>query len=61
MRRSGEAADEAKDHKDRIVYDTKSGELWYDKDGKNGAHAKLIGVLDGAPDIDQTDFLIVAS
>ncbi len=54
-------ADEAKDHKDRIVYDTKSGELYYDKDGKGGTDAKPFAVLDGAPNIDQSDFVILPS
>ena len=54
-------ADEAKDSKDRIVVDTKSGECWYDKDGKGGAKAKLFAILDGSPDdISHSDFVVVA-
>ena len=54
-------ADEGKDGKDLIVYDTKSGELWYDKDGHGGDKAKLIAMLDNSPDtLAHTDFLVVA-
>ena len=54
-------ADHAKDGKDRIVVNTKSGECWYDKDGKGGAKAKLFAILDEHPtDISQHDFIIVA-
>ena len=53
-------ADEAKDGKDRIIYDTTSGELRYDKDGKGGVKAKLFGDADGSPDIDARDFVVVA-
>ena len=53
-------ADDAKDSKDRIVYDTKSGELYFDKDGAGGKHAKLFATLDTRPDIDHTDFVVVA-
>ena len=53
-------ADEGKNSKDLIVYDTKSGELWYDKDGEGGAKSKLIATLDNHADIGHTDFLVVA-
>lgn len=53
-------ADKANDGKDRVIYDTKSGETYWDKDGKGGAKAKLFAILDGAPDIDAGDVLVVA-
>jgi Ca2+-binding RTX toxin-like protein len=53
-------ADEAKDGKDRIVYDTKSGDVWFDKDGKGGSKAKLFATLDGSPDLAHTDILVIA-
>jgi Ca2+-binding RTX toxin-like protein len=53
-------ADSAKDKKDRIIYDTKSSELYFDKDGKGGKGGKLFAILDGKPDIDHGDIVIIA-
>ena len=54
-------AHEAKDGKDRIIYDTDSGKVRYDKDGKGGHKAKLFAILDESPnDLSHDDFLIVA-
>ena len=57
---SGQGAKTAHDGDDRIVYDTRSGKLYYDKDGAGGHHAQLFAILDGSPDnISAKDFLIV--
>jgi serralysin len=54
-------AHEAKDGNDRIIYDTDSGKVRYDKDGKGGHEAKLFAILDGSPnDLSHDDVLIVA-
>jgi serralysin len=54
-------ADEAKDGKDRIVYDPKSGKCYYDKDGIGGKEAKLFAILDNSPnDLNHNDFLVIA-
>jgi Ca2+-binding RTX toxin-like protein len=51
----------AEDRSDCIVYDTESGKLRYDKDGKGGHKAKLFAILDDSPnDLTHHDFLIVA-
>lgn len=52
-------ATEAHDKNDRIIYDTKSGKLYYDDDGKGGHHAVQFATLDKHPGIDAGDFLIV--
>ena len=52
-------ATSAHDADDRIVYDTKSGKLYYDADGKDGAAAVQIATLSGAPRLDAGDFVIV--
>ncbi|MFC3614168.1 beta strand repeat-containing protein [Lutimaribacter marinistellae] len=44
---------------DRIVYNTNTGEVFYDADGLNGTAAVLFAVLTGAPSIDNNDFLVV--
>ena len=54
-------ADAAKDKDDRLIYDTKTGEFRFDSDGKGGAKAKIIGILDGSPDkLAHSDIVIVA-
>jgi Ca2+-binding RTX toxin-like protein len=54
-------AEKAADKDDRLIYDTKSGEFRFDKDGKGGAKAKIIAVLDGSPDkLAHSDVVIVA-
>jgi Ca2+-binding RTX toxin-like protein len=42
---------------DRILYDTSTGELYYDADG--AAAAILFATLTGAPEITAADFLLV--
>ena len=55
-----DGAHKAHDSTDRIVYDKTSGDLYYDRDGAGGHHAKLFAILDGSPDhISAKDFLIV--
>ena len=49
----------AHDSSDRILYDTATGKLYYDGDGKDGAPAVLFAVLDGHPALAATDILIV--
>ena len=39
----------AQDASDRVVYNTSSGELWYDGDGSGSGAAQLIATLQGAP------------
>ncbi len=57
---AGKNHGDAKHSKDRIVYDTKSGELWYDKDGKGGVKAKPFGILETSPDdVHASDFLVI--
>ncbi len=56
---SGKHATEALDSHDRIIYDTKSGDLRYDKDGFGGHNAKLIATLDGSPnDLSHSDIVV---
>ena len=49
----------AHDASDRIVYDTASGRLFYDRDGEGGKAAVHFATLAGAPTLDAGDFLIV--
>ena len=44
-----------------VVYDKKSGKVYYDADGPGGASAKLVAILDGSPnELKADDFVIVA-
>jgi serralysin len=51
----------AHDRDDRIVYDTKTGKLFYDDDGnKAGGHAAIhFATLANKPVLDHGDFIIV--
>jgi len=49
----------AHDEDDRIIYDAKTGNLFYDADGKGGDDAVQIAKLIGIPDIDHTDFRLM--
>ncbi len=52
-------ATKAHDRNDRIIYDTKSGKLYYDDDGKGGHAAVHFATLSGKPVLDVGDFAIV--
>jgi Ca2+-binding RTX toxin-like protein len=47
------------DADDRIVYDTDTGNLYYDADGSGDGAAVRFAVLSGAPTLTSDDFLIV--
>lgn len=50
----------ARDKSDRIVYNTETGGLYFDSDGKGGAKAKQFAILAGAPDLGADDFVVHA-
>jgi Ca2+-binding RTX toxin-like protein len=49
----------AQDASDRVVYNTTSGELWYDVDGSGAGTAQLIATLEGAPTLVAADIEII--
>ena len=53
------ALDAAVDPDDRFVYDTVTGELWFDNNGSDPGHARLIATLSGAPALTASGILIV--
>ncbi len=52
-------AKKAHDASDHIIYDTKSGKLYYDDDGKGGDAAMHFATLSGHPTLSYSDFTIV--
>jgi Ca2+-binding RTX toxin-like protein len=46
------------DADDRVVYNTISGELFYDRDGSGSGAVELIGTLQGAPSLAATDIVV---
>jgi len=52
-------AAEGHDETDRIVYNTTTGELYYDPDGSGLAPAQIIATLLGDPAVAATDILII--
>ena len=51
----------ASDTNQRVIYNTTTGELWYDADGSNAGAAALIATLEGAPLLRDTDIAVVNS
>ena len=49
----------AEDSSDRVIYNTSTGELWYDADGSGTEAAAVIVVLQGAPTLVATDIEVV--
>jgi Ca2+-binding RTX toxin-like protein len=46
------------DATDRVVYDTSTGNLYYDPDGSGSARSQLVFMLDGAPTVVATDITL---
>jgi Ca2+-binding RTX toxin-like protein len=57
---SSASATEANDADDRIIYNTTTGNLYYDADGVGGVAAVLVAYLTGNPTLAYGDILIVA-
>jgi serralysin len=57
---SGAGLTAAADGTDRIVYDTTSGNLYYDADGSGGDAAVQIATFTGTPDLLSSEFAIIA-
>ncbi len=49
----------AHDADDRVIYNTSSGELWYDADGNGAGARQLIATLQGTPNLAATDIAII--
>ena len=47
------------DADDRVIYNSGTGQLWYDADGNGGGSAQLIATLQGAPTVGATDITII--
>ena len=52
---SGAVFNSGQDPTDRIIYNTSTGQLWYDADGSGSIAAQLIATLQGAPGLVATD------
>jgi Ca2+-binding RTX toxin-like protein len=53
------ASGQAQDASDRIIYETDTGKLFYDKDGSGAADAILFAILDNKANITADDFEII--
>ena len=47
------------DADDRLVYNTSTGQLYYDADGSGAGAAQLVATLQGAPTLAATDMWVV--
>ena len=50
----------AQDGNDVVLYDANTGAVYFDRDGAGGFAPQLFLVVEGAPPLDHTDFLVVA-
>ncbi|MFL6570859.1 MAG: hypothetical protein ACJ8G4_03815, partial [Burkholderiales bacterium] len=48
-----------RDASDRIVYNTTTGQLFYDADGSGAGAAQLVATFQGAPAIAATDITVI--
>jgi Ca2+-binding RTX toxin-like protein len=58
---SGAGFTSGRDANDRIIYNTSTGQLFYDADGNGSGASLLIGTLQGAPSILATDIAVIGS
>ena len=49
----------AHDSNDRVLYNTSTGQLYYDADGTGGGTAQLIATISGAPGVAATDIAVI--
>ena len=49
----------AQDGSDRVIYNTSSGELWYDADGSGSGGAQLIATVQAGSAIAATDIVVI--
>jgi Ca2+-binding RTX toxin-like protein len=52
-------ATEGQDEDDRIIYDTTTGNLYYDADGSGSTEAVRFAIVSGSPVLTHEDFMIV--
>jgi Ca2+-binding RTX toxin-like protein len=55
---AGAGANAGHDADDRVVYNTSTGQLWYDADGSGASTAQLIATLQGTPGLSATDIAV---
>jgi Ca2+-binding RTX toxin-like protein len=58
---AGAGANSGQDASDRVVYNTTTGQLWYDGDGSGGGAAQLIATLEDAPTLAATDISVLGA
>jgi Ca2+-binding RTX toxin-like protein len=57
--RSGAGVTSGQDANDRVVYDTSTGNLYYDADGSGAGASQLIVTISGHPALTATDITVI--
>jgi trimeric autotransporter adhesin len=58
---AGAGLTSGQDASDRIIYNTRTGQLFYDSDGNGAAPSELVATLPGAPALSATDFIVITN
>jgi Ca2+-binding RTX toxin-like protein len=58
---AGAGFNSGRDASDRVIYNTTTGQLWFDADGNGAGAAQLVATLQGAPAVVATDILVQSS
>jgi Ca2+-binding RTX toxin-like protein len=58
---AGPGASSGQDTSDRVIYNTSTGELWYDADGSGSGAAQLIARMEPIPTLAASDIIVVSA
>jgi Ca2+-binding RTX toxin-like protein len=57
--RSGAGLSSGQDADDRVIYNSSTGQLYYDADGGGGGAGQLVATISGAPGLTASDIAVI--